>query len=197
MSGCTRHPINPVINLFSRPSQDAPAHGDRGPTNPAYRKTRRLVLAVLVVYGVLVATHDGEFWPFSVYQMFSSAGRPWTRVIVREVPSVPPAPRRWTSEDLEALPGRPFAMSQHGVLQNDVTAYVARTTAWTKTRGDGLRALLGYEQAAGHVLAVYRMDGRLAEDGAVVVTGKPVLYLAPDTLLVNANLHSDATSRTD
>lgn len=32
----------------------------------------------LVVYGLLVAIHLGEFWPFSIYPMFSQTGNPWT-----------------------------------------------------------------------------------------------------------------------
>ena len=115
------------------------------------------MLVVLGVYGLLVTTHDGEFWPFSIYQMFSSAGRPWTRVMVREVPSVLPETIRWMPEDMMDLSGRPFAMHENGVPQNDVAAYVAQTVQWTKARGEGLQAMLGYERASERILAVYRM----------------------------------------
>lgn len=161
----------------------------------AYRKAGRLLLVVLSVYGLLVATHDGEFWPFSVYQMFSSAGRPWTRMLIRDVPSIPPATLRWTPEDMADLSGRPFAMREHGVPQNDVAAYVVQTAQWTPARGEGLRAMLGYETASERVLAVYRIEGSLAQDGAVAVTCTPVLYLTPDTLLVNPHFDADETSK--
>ena len=154
-----------------------------------------MLLVVLGVYGLLVTTHDGEFWPFSIYQMFSSAGRPWTRVMVREVPSVLPETIRWMPEDMMDLSGRPFAMHENGVPQNDVAAYVGQTVQWTKARGEGLQTILGYERASERILAVYRIDGRLAQDGAVVVTWIPVLYLTPDTLLVNPHFDADETSK--
>lgn len=158
----------------------------------AYRKAGRLLVVVLALYGVLVATHDGEFWPFSIYQMFSSAGQPWTRVIVREVPALPPARTRWTEEGIEDLPARAFALRDHGVPQNDVVAYVAQTARWTPTRRDGLRALLGYTHTATRILAVYRVDGMLEPESTIDVTCTPLLYLTPDTVLANPHFDPDA-----
>lgn len=51
------------------------------------KRALHIVGGVLVVYALLVATHLGEFWPFSIYPMFSQAGTPWTRAVVRELPS--------------------------------------------------------------------------------------------------------------
>ena len=50
------------------------------------RKALRITLGTLIVYALLVATHLGEFWPFSIYPMFSQAGNPWSRAVVREMP---------------------------------------------------------------------------------------------------------------
>lgn len=161
----------------------------------AYRKAGHILLVVLGIYGMLVVTHQGEFWPFSIYQMFSSAGRPWTRVMVREVAVLPPEAVRWQPEAVDALAGRPFAMHQHGVPQNDVAAYVAQTRQWTQGRGEGLRSLLRYDHIVHPVLAVYRVDGRLGEGGAVVVMCTPVLYLTPDTVFTNAQMMLRETSR--
>ena len=49
------------------------------------QKSVRITLISFIIYGALVATHEGEYWPFSIYPMFSKAGNPWTRAIVRDV----------------------------------------------------------------------------------------------------------------
>lgn len=38
---------------------------------------RRSFWATMVVFAVLVGTHEGEFWTFSIDPMFSQAGNPW------------------------------------------------------------------------------------------------------------------------
>ena len=46
----------------------------------------RLLLGAFWISGALLATNLGEFWPFSIYPMFSKAGGEWTRAVVLEIP---------------------------------------------------------------------------------------------------------------
>lgn len=110
-------------------------------TNPNH-KSIRILLGVLVVYGVLVATHDGEFWPFSIFPMFSSAGQPWTRALVRDVPYDASDTLLWAPRTLETLPGRAVTLDEVGVSQNDLSVFLERTHFWTPERRQTLTALL-------------------------------------------------------
>jgi hypothetical protein len=49
----------------------------------------KVIGIILLIYAVLVASHEGEFWPFSIYPMFSQAGNPWTRAMVIDVTDLP------------------------------------------------------------------------------------------------------------
>ncbi|MDX1586597.1 MAG: hypothetical protein R3222_07630, partial [Balneolaceae bacterium] len=50
-----------------------------------FTKYKFILIAVLVVNIALVATHEGEFWPFSIFPMFSQAGNPWSRGVLERV----------------------------------------------------------------------------------------------------------------
>ena len=47
----------------------------------------------------LLPSHEGEFWPFSIYPMFSQAGNPWTRAMVLDVTTTPDA-ELWEKQSL-------------------------------------------------------------------------------------------------
>lgn len=141
-------------------------------SSPRFRPYRRAGLAVLVVlgtYAALTATHLGEFWPFSINPMFSTAGRPWMRALAREV-SETPSPA-WQPVPLDAL----------RAPQNGLTGFVRQTRRWTPDRRDRLLALLGTPLPDGRTLLLYRVDGR---DGPVV-TCTPVLFFTSTTLIEN------------
>lgn len=46
---------------------------------------KRIIGIVLLINILLVSTHRGEFWPFSIFPMFSQAGNPWSRGVVENV----------------------------------------------------------------------------------------------------------------
>ena len=48
-------------------------------------KGLKIIGILFLVHALLVATHEGEFWPFSIYPMFSQAGNPWARAMVLDV----------------------------------------------------------------------------------------------------------------
>ncbi|WP_263820788.1 hypothetical protein [Salinibacter sp.] len=156
------------------------------------KRALQIVGGVLVVYALLVATHLGEFWPFSIYPMFSQAGNPWTRAMVREMPSqTDPDTLSWDAVSLQSLPGASYPLAPKGINQNDVANYVSKTDRWTNERVQGLRSLFTKGRVLSSPLLVYRVQGTLVAD-TVAVTATPVLLFEPDT----TRLHPSPTART-
>lgn len=105
-------------------AERAPASGER-------RSALRWVGGVVLVWLALVATHRGEFWPFSVFPMFAGAGRPWVRALVHALPEPLAADALASEYELDGLPGAPFALEAHGVPQHDLSSLVQRAAHWT------------------------------------------------------------------
>jgi hypothetical protein len=130
--------------------------------DPRYARARRAIFAVLASVTLLLATHLGEFWPFSIYPMFSRAGRPFTRAIVRELapsgalPSGPYTPA--------TLPGRAFGLVATGIDQSDVANIVSKTTHWTPQRLQALQRLFA-DPVRTRRLLVLAATGELDPDG--------------------------------
>jgi hypothetical protein len=148
-----------------------------------YHRSIRIVGATLLVYAVLVATHLGEFWPFSIYPMFSQAGNPWTRAVVRTVPDDPEA-ISWDAVPLSDLPGDPYPVLPKGINQNDVANYVSKTSAWTKQRVRGFRSLFEDNYDFARPLLVMKVRGELVGD-SVSIRATPVLLMETDTTRFN------------
>lgn len=154
-----------------------------------YRKSLRLIGSLFVVYALLVSTHRGEFWPFSIYPMFSQAGNPWTRSLVREMPrGTDRIPEDTVS--LSELPGTPFPVAPEGINQNDVANYVSKTETWSAGRVEGLRSLFTKNRSLEKPLLIYRVRGKLIND-SVQVRAAPVLFLAPDSTYLHPSLDTD------
>ena len=135
-------------------------------------------LGVLSLVGVaLLATHLGEFWPYSIYPMFSVAGRPWRRAIAREA-SLVPAEQLWQTRTLESLAGLPFPVSEHGIPQIDFTEYVNHSRHWDGARVAGIRALFA-EPLRTKTLLVYEVRGDVDGAGSAHTEAEPVVLLAP------------------
>ena len=134
--------------------------------------------AVLVVYAALVATHEGEFWPFSIYPMFSQADKPWVRTVVYELDASELARLQWRPQPLSELPGVPFAAAEHGIEVIDLAKYVSMTERWDEPRILGLQKMLG--DSAERRLVVFRVAGWLEGEGGgrrVGITYEPVVAL--------------------
>ena len=151
-----------------------------------YRRAVRTLLVLFALYGVLVATHLGEFWPFSIYPMFSQGGNPWSRAIVREVGSEVDT-LIWTGRTFDTLPGAPYPLLEHGVDPIDLANFVSKTERWTPARVGGLRQMF-YDQLDDRRLLILRANGWIDEDDSVHVTFKPYVVLMPDTALLNPAL---------
>lgn len=126
----------------------------------AARRAWRASAVLLCVYAALVATHEGEFWPFSIYPMFSEGGKPWVRTVVYEVEPRAVAGMSWQPQPRESLPGVPFAAREHGIEVIDLAKYISMTQGWDAARVEGLRRMLG-EAARGRTLVFHRVAGRL------------------------------------
>lgn len=147
---------------------------DPASTAAAYARARRTLWIVFGVAIGLLATHVGEFWPFSIYPMFSRAGRPFHRAIVRELgdgEALPLEPRA-----LSDLPGEPFPLVPAGVDYNDVATMVAKTELWTEERSMAMYRAFS-DHAAHRRLVVYAARGDRV-DGTVAVTYRPVIELS-------------------
>lgn len=158
----------------------------------ALQRAGRLLLWTLVIYALLVATHRGEFWPFSIYPMFSQAGNSWSRAVVRDV-SDEPSPLQWDTTSLDSLPGRPFALRPNGVNNIDLANFVSKTEAWTPKRIDGLRSLFT-DALSDHQLLVMRVNGRMTQADSVVVDFVPYVYIGADSTALHPSLRPDAPS---
>ena len=152
------------------------------------QKAIRVLFGTLIVFGVLAATHKGEFWPYSIYPMFSKAGRPWTRALVRELPPTDFSNYTWVNSPLESLPGEAFALGKNGIDQIDFSNYVSKTKVWDADRVAGLELMLKRSLSEPTNLLVMKAEGRLTNDNSVIIRAVPALLFAADTTLINPTL---------
>jgi hypothetical protein len=151
------------------------------------KRSIRITLITLLVYGVLVATHLGEFWPFSIFPMFSQAGNPWTRAMAMDVTGYD-REDVWTITDVDLLPGEVFAMRPRGVDQIDYSNFVSKTRNWDPVRVQALRDMLGHQHLDNRDVMIYKVQGKLTGSNEVEISATPMLLLRPDTSLFNPNL---------
>lgn len=156
----------------------------REPDSPsrAVRRATRTTGAVLLAWGLLCATHEGEFWPFSIYPMFSQAGRPWTRVLVRDVTADAPGVD-WSPRGLEDLPGTPVPLAEFGVFQNDLADYVARTPSWSESQRNALRGMFANPALRSRSLLVMKVHGSVDSRDSVRVLVEPWVLIGDSVLL--------------
>lgn len=150
------------------------------------------LLGTLLVYALLVATHEGEFWPFSIYPMFSQAGHPWSRAIVRDVSGTEAVP--WDTVAARSdLPGVPFPLAEHGIDPIDLSNFVSKTQTWNADRVNGLRTMF-YDHADERDLLVMRVNGRLVGSDSVAVEFVPYVLIRADTSALHPALAASSTS---
>jgi hypothetical protein len=140
-----------------------------------------------MVYAILVATHLGEFWPFSIYPMFSQAGKPWSRTVVRDVSGAPSA-QRWTTVGRSDLPGSAVPLAQYGIAPEDIANFVSKTKTWNTARLAGLQKVFTISQLGDRDLLVMKADGRLDENDTVSIQFTPYVWVNADTVLLNPTL---------
>ena len=143
--------------------------------------------AILLIYALLVATHEGEFWPFSIYPMFSQAGNQWTRAMVLDVTDLPEE-LIWQNIPFDSNNISPVPLNRQGVDQIDFSNFVSKTEQWTESRKAALRAMLREEQLTGNRWMVVKVYGQLAGRDSVAMQIEPWLLLTDDGVVENPNL---------
>ena len=141
----------------------------------------RILSILMLVYASLVATHEGEFWPFSIYPMFSQAGNTWTRSFVRDV-SAENRPIRGDIQSNEELYGVPFALDLVDIHQNDLSNFISKNKDWTPKKKQAVRKY--FESVLENKeLLVYKVSGSMGNQ-KINFKNKPFIYLTIDTTIV-------------
>lgn len=149
------------------------------------KKSVRTLLILLAAFALLVAPHEGEFWPFSIYPMFSKAGKPWSRAVVRDVTNVPDS-LRWQVTDLDNLNGSPVALREYGVDAIDFANFVSKTKEWDLERRLALQTMFGKEQLGDREFMVLKVTGQLEGDDSVTTKAYPMMLVSAKTVSPNA-----------
>lgn len=157
----------------------------------AVRKSFRILAGLFLAYALLVATHKGEFWPFSIYPMFSQAGQPWTRALVQDVSQTPDS-LLWETTPLDQLNAPVVALSNSGVEQIDFSNFVSKTQHWNADRKRALIRMFSAADREGHRWMVTRIRGHLSPDDSVIVEAVPFLLISGDTVYQNPRLPDNA-----
>lgn len=160
--------------------------------DPSFSKRGMKVIGVsLLVYALLVAPHQGEFWPFSIYPMFSQAGNPWTRAMVLDVTDKPDA-ELWEPQPLDDRDSDVVAVSDYGVDQIDYSNFVVKTRDWTPSRRQALKEMFGTSAISGERWMVSKVRGELIGRDSVSIEITPFIMLTPDSTYLNPNLPAEA-----
>lgn len=155
----------------------------------------KILMGTLLVYSILVATHKGEFWPFSIYPMFSQAGQPWTRAIVRDVTTTPDS-IRWETTNFEQMQGEPVSLKRAGVDQIDYSNFVSKTETWDASRKNALITMFGPGHLGKSWWMVSKVQGYMTDTDSVVVKTIPFLLVTKDTVYTNPYLTKQSYYKT-
>lgn len=155
-----------------------------------FSKYKKVLLSVLLVNILLVSTHLGEFWPFSIFPMFSKAGNPWSRGLVQQVDSVRD-PGIWQTKSLDEVENHVVSLDSIGVDAIDYANFVSKTSEWTPQRIQALRDLLQIDSYPNAKWMATRVKGYLTEDDSVIVEAIPLFLVTVDSTYSNPNLFSN------
>ncbi len=160
--------------IGKRPEGDPGNRSDLG-------KGIRILMVLFLLQGGLVATHEGEFWPFSIYPMFSNPGAGWTRSLVMEAGSVPDL----SAEVAVSEPsGNVFPLNRIGLNQNDLADLVSRTWYRSDPSGMSIRHLFR-QTLEERDLVIWLARGRVDEERrGVVIDYTPSLWMNRDTVMI-------------
>ncbi|MEX2639242.1 MAG: hypothetical protein WD266_01055 [Balneolales bacterium] len=158
---------------------------------PVYKRSVKIVASTLLIYALLVATHLGEFWPFSIYPMFSQGANPWTRSLVRDYSGVADH-QKWTITDIDQVDGEPVALSRLGVDQIDLSNFISKTENWDHNRLHALRTMFGEDVIAKRDLMIIKANGLIQENDEISVEIIPFILLTADSTYLNPGLSGEA-----
>lgn len=150
----------------------------------------KILIIIFVVQAILLATHKGEFWPFSIFPMFSEAGQPWSRGLVTnvEVQSVQDSSSVWDVKSLDDVEDQAVPLRSHGIHPIDYANFISKTTDWNHKRVQALRTTFQMEQKEDEVWMANRVTGSLTENDSVTVQVIPMFLFTRDTTYKNPQL---------
>lgn len=154
------------------------------------QKHKKILIAVLLVNIGLVATHEGEFWPFSIYPMFSQAGKEWSRGVVERV-SDSTRTDLWQTKPISELEGRILPLKEYGIHEIDFANYISKTKDWNQKKLNGLRSTFQINDYPGEMWMATRVRGFMNEEDSVIIEAIPMFLFTADTTLKNPNIFKD------
>ena len=156
----------------------------------AFSKHKKILVTILLLNIGLVATHEGEFWPFSIYPMFSQAGKQWSRGLVERV-SDTSAVDLWQTKPLNSIKGRVLPLQQYNIHEIDFANYINKTYDWDEKRLNGLRSTFRINNYSDQMWLATRVTGYLTEADTVAIEAIPLFLFTPDTTIKNPYLFTD------
>lgn len=148
----------------------------------------KLIGWIFLLSTVLLASHKGEFWPFSIYPMFSQAGNTWNRALLIEVDCDETA-HIWSITPMDSLDqNRVVPVKKLGVDQIDYSNFISKTERWTPGRIKALRTLFPKNILQGRQVMATKATGKLVENDSVSVVLTPLFHISADTILVNPEI---------
>lgn len=154
------------------------------------KKHKRIVGVVLLVNILLVSTHLGEFFPFSIFPMFSQAGKPWSRGVVENVQDTTRA-NLWETKPIGEIEDRVLPLQKYGIHSIDYANYISKTKDWTPKKINGLRSTFQIDQHPGQMWMATRVVGSITEQDSVVIKAIPMFLFTADTTYKNPRLFSN------
>lgn len=160
-----------------------------------FRRGMKIIFIVFVINGLLVATHEGEFWPFSIYPMFSQGANPWTRAAVRDITDEVQQNRNaeadyWESTPFREMPGKPYALQNEGIDTIDFSNFVSKTENWTEGRREALRTMFGPRvlEEQQRVLLIMKVSGNIDENDEITIQAVPLFLIDDQGSIQNPGL---------
>ncbi|HET8865676.1 MAG TPA: hypothetical protein VFM80_08245 [Gracilimonas sp.] len=156
----------------------------------SFQKHKKILLYVLLVNILLVASHEGEFWPFSIFPMFSQAGKEWSRGVVEQVSDSTRADL-WQTKPIEEIEGRILPLKNYGIHEIDFANFITKTKVWNEERLNGMRSTFQIDQYPGEMWLATRVRGYMNEEDSVVIEAIPMFLFTADTTIKNPNMFSE------
>lgn len=141
----------------------------------------------LLINILSVATHLGEFWPFSIFPMFSQAGKEWSRGVVEQVEDSSRADL-WETKPISEIENRILPLKDYGIHEIDFANFITKTKVWNEKRLNGMRSTFQVDQYPGEMWLATRVRGYMDERDSVVIEAIPMFLFTADTTIKNPHL---------
>lgn len=119
----------------------------------------RVFWLLLGLQALLLPISRGEFWPFSIFPMFSGAGKDWSRAVVTKNDDG----LGGGSRSLSAMTQPVVPLDSIDVHQNDLSATLSRTSQANGTGAQALRKVFS-RLPVGDVVILNMVRGQLVKD---------------------------------